>query len=358
MAKDRRIKYPFFLIAGILLCIIFIFFLVSFIAEYRPDDEEVVFQPGSAFSEQQAVLPDTVRIVSWNIGYAGLGDDMDFFYDGGDKMRDTRERTLQNLKGIIDTLKKIDADIILLQEVDLNSHRTYGINELDSLSEAFAGYTATFAYNYKAWFVPLPVTNPTGRVASGLVMLSRAVPLEVIRYNYPSEFSFPTRMFNLKRGLLSAKFLTPAGDTILVNNTHNTAYDEGGMRETEMVFLRDLLYKEDSLGVRSVTGGDWNQYPPDYIPSQAELSNRYFVPQMIDPHLFSDDWRFVYEKGKHSLRYLDKPYSEESLTTLTDFFLLSPGLAAESVRVVENRFATSDHDPVVMEMVIENGERP
>lgn len=354
MAKDRRIKYPFFLIAGILLGILFIFFLISFIVEYRPVEKEVVFVPDSSYTKQYSVLPDTIKIVSWNIGYAGLGDDMDFFYDGGTKMRDTRERTLLNLKHIIDTLKKIDADIILLQEVDIDSHRTYGINELDSLAKAFGNYTMAFAYNYKAWFVPLPVTNPMGRVASGVTMLSRIVPLEVVRYNYPSRFSFPTRMFNLKRGLLSAKFLTSNGDTVMINNTHNTAYDEGGMREKEMAFLRDFLYTADSLGIRSITGGDWNQYPPDYIPSQTELSNPYFVPQMINPRLFNDTWKFVYEKGKPSLRYLDKPYSEESLTTLTDFFLLSPGLTAGSIRIVDNRFVTSDHNPVIMDVVIEN----
>lgn len=72
----------------------------------------------------------------------------------------------------------------------------------------------------------------------------------------------------------------------MIDNTHNTAYDTGNMRFEECVFLAELIARADSAGVRSVTGGDWNQYPPDYIPSAAELSNPYFVPQQIDGRLF------------------------------------------------------------------------
>lgn len=353
MAK-LRVKYPFFLLLLILLLLFGLFLAVSYFMEYRPGDKEVVFENKSDARSVRnfATLDDTVTIVTWNIGYAGLGDNMDFFYDGGKRIRDTRERTVRNLNDIIDTLRKIDADIMLLQEADVNSHRTYGINEIDSLAKAFPDYALTFAYNYNAWFVPLPLKNPMGRVKSGMAILSRAVPLEVVRYNYPSGFTFPNRMFNLKRGLLSAKFLTSAGDTILVNNTHNTAYDAGGMRREEMLFLRDFLFAAYSSGILSVTGGDWNQFPPAYIPAEKEISNTFYVPGKIDGGMFGDMWQFVYPHGGPSLRYLDYPYSDGSITTITDFFLLSPGLRAESVEVFGNRFKSSDHNPVVMKLVI------
>lgn len=112
-------------------------------------------------------LPDTLTILSWNIGYAGLGDNMDFFYDGGRRVRDTRARTAANLAQIVLTLQKIDADIMLLQEVDRSSHRTYRIDEAGLIGAAFPGYAAAFGFNYKAWFVPIPLRDPIGRVASG-----------------------------------------------------------------------------------------------------------------------------------------------------------------------------------------------
>ena len=72
-------------------------------------------------------LPDTLTILSWNIGYAGLGDNMDFFYDGGRRVRDSRERTARNLKEIVETISRVNPDIALLQEVDLDSRRSYRI---------------------------------------------------------------------------------------------------------------------------------------------------------------------------------------------------------------------------------------
>ena len=120
--------------ASAAICVAAVLFLgVSWIAEYRPDARETVIYD----TAEPVFLPDTLTVLSWNIGYAGLGDDMDFFYDGGKRVRDSRRRTLENLRTIVAELRKADADIMLLQEVDCDSHRSYGIREVDSLRAAF-----------------------------------------------------------------------------------------------------------------------------------------------------------------------------------------------------------------------------
>ncbi|MFQ8805823.1 MAG: hypothetical protein ACLR8Y_12970 [Alistipes indistinctus] len=134
------------------------FFGISWLAEFRPAPVEEVYR-----CQQPDSLPDTLTLVSWNIGYAGLGDNMDFFYDGGRRVRDTRARTAANLAQIVLDAAKIDADIMLLQEVDRSSHRTYRIDEAGLIGAAFPGYAAAFGFNYKAWFVPIPLRDPIGR---------------------------------------------------------------------------------------------------------------------------------------------------------------------------------------------------
>lgn len=47
---------------------------------------------------------DTVTCTSWNIGYCGLGANMDFFYDGGNQVRTSEEKTEKNLVFIKDQL--------------------------------------------------------------------------------------------------------------------------------------------------------------------------------------------------------------------------------------------------------------
>ena len=64
------------------------------------------------------------------------------------------------------------------------------IDEAELIGNAFPEYTSFFAYNYRAWCVPIPVHNPIGRVNSGMLMLSRWQPIDAVRLQYPSAFPF------------------------------------------------------------------------------------------------------------------------------------------------------------------------
>lgn len=334
---------------GALFVFVILFFGVAYLCEYRPDIRESVLQSDAKVAD---TLPDTITILTWNIGYAGLGDNMDFFYDGGVEVRDSRERTEQNLTEIIKTLLEIDADVILLQEVDLSSHRTYGIHEVDTLRSAFPQHYLSFAYNYKALFVPIPLRNPIGRVGGGVVTLSRYAPLSAERLSYPSSFPFPVSMFNLKRCLLLTQFLSSAGDTVLIANTHNSAFDNGDMRAEEMLFLGDYLASSSDSTSASIVGGDWNQYPPSYIPTVAELSNPYFTPQLIDGKPFEGIGEFVYDKSAPSMRYMNMPYGTESVKSLTDFFFVGGSARVISIETLRLNFKSSDHNPVLIRVCL------
>ncbi len=310
---------------------------------------------------------DTIRLVSWNIGYAGLGDDMDFFYDGGTRMRTSRERTERNLRRIVDFLsgeaasagggkRKPAADFILLQEVDVDSRRSYRLNEFDSIRRALAaaGYDGWRGLNYRCDFVPIPLREPMGRVESGVATFSRWRPVQVVRYAYPGGFSFPVRLFNLKRCLLSTwipvrDLETGHIDTLFINNTHNTAYDTGGMRNGEFAFLRSLL-----AGRRyTVTMGDWNSSPAGYCPAREAVEDPYFSPWPIDRADFPSEMTFVYDPETPSVRYGYEPYrAGKTTTTLVDFALCGPGVEPIGVETLDFGFKNSDHNPVVATFVI------
>ena len=103
------------------------------------------FHSEAASKNSAAQITDSLKIVTWNIGYGGLGSNMDFFYDGGTRIRDTKARTLENLEGVLAEMKALDADIYLLQEVDECSRRTYRINEL-AIPLVFCSDTFAFAH--------------------------------------------------------------------------------------------------------------------------------------------------------------------------------------------------------------------
>ena len=304
-------------------------------------------------STTSPVNPDTLTLLTWNIGYAGLGAEMDFFYDGGTRMRTSYAHTKDNLHGIIHTIDSLDADIILLQEVDTTSRRTYRINELDTLRHHFPEYYIYFAANYHVRYVPLPLTNPTGRVTAGLVIMSRLKPEKVLRVGYKAQLGWPIRLFELKRCFMAASYQLPNGQPLVVVNTHNSAYGKGDIRTAQTKELARYLQGCQSAGYSSVTGGDWNQYPPGYTPTTAELSDPDFQPMPVADTLFDRSWQWASDLTTPSLRYLNQPYdSTVSTRTITDFFLLSPGIELLSVHTEPLSFANSDHNPVAIRIVV------
>lgn len=328
------------------------------IREWRPAPVEVIETTAIAGNEPILRRGDTIRIVSWNIGYAGLGDDMDFFYDGGKRMRTSQARTVENLQQILRFLQQTAAsgetDFILLQEVDLDSRRSYGIDEYDSLRRALPGYASWMGLNYVADFVPIPLDDPMGGVKGGVATFSRWRPTRVTRYSYPSGFPFPMRLFNLKRCLLSAAFpvrdtATGRLDTLFVNNTHNTAYDTEDMRSRELEFLRNYLSDKPY----SMTMGDWNSCPPGYRPSREALEDAHFRPFPIRQTDFPADLTFVYDSRTPSVRYGYEPYRAGSTTTtVVDFALCGSGIEPVACETIDLGFKNSDHNPVAATFVI------
>ena len=136
--------------------------------EYNPDPivelEPLSYQAVTALPEGA-----TLNLLSWNIGYAGLGAEQDFLLDGGETVRPGEETVVRRyLKGIEETLQSGSYDLVLLQEVDVDADRTYSVNEAQRL--AFG--TSYHALNYSCPFVPNPQTllyDPIGKVNSGLL---------------------------------------------------------------------------------------------------------------------------------------------------------------------------------------------
>ena len=305
------------------MAVFLIFLLTAVITDYRPAEREVL-QDRSGISTANLsaaglnnTLPDSLSILCWNIGYGGLGDDMDFFYDGGTQVRTSRERTQANIDGIIAEIRRHCPDIILLQEVD-----------------------------------ECPLKAPMGRIASGVVLMSRIAPEEVVRWQYPSRFPWPVSMFNLKHCLLTATFRLADGSSLVIGNTHNTAYDTGGMRTAETRWLGELTARLASKGIPFIIGGDWNQYPPEYTPSAAETSDPHFTTVALDTALLKGTGRIAWDSSAKTLRHLNVPYGPESVLTVTDYFYISPDIRTDSVRTIDLSYRYSDHQPVLLKAIL------
>jgi hypothetical protein len=81
--------------------------------EYKPADVEPLNVKGAA--EESYSLGDQLTIMSWNIGYGALGDNADFFMDGGEMVKSaSEERVQENMDGIMSTIETIEPDMLIV----------------------------------------------------------------------------------------------------------------------------------------------------------------------------------------------------------------------------------------------------
>jgi endonuclease/exonuclease/phosphatase family metal-dependent hydrolase len=325
------------------------------ITDYKPNKKEIVFT-----GEKTETLNDTMElsIITWNIGYCGLDKEMDFFYDGGTKVFTPKAKCIKNLLAVEEFLKQNDsADFIFIQELDKGSKRSYYINEYDSLTAVLKNHVPFFGKNYDVFFVPVPPSSPMGKVLSGLTTFSKYKPASSVRYSFPGEYGFPKQLFMLDRCFLVNRYPLQNGKELVVINTHNEAFDPGEIRRAQMAYLKDFLVKEYNNGNYIITGGDWNQSPPDFKP---EFSGNQINTQqmMMTSDYLSPEWKWKYDNHTPSNRTVITAYDPSSTTTtILDFFLLSPNIEEISVKCINLNFENSDHNPVKIKVKLKKAEK-
>ncbi|MBP6977558.1 MAG: hypothetical protein PHD61_03825 [Bacteroidales bacterium] len=296
---------------------------------------------------------DSLTLITWNVGYGGLGKEMDFFYEGGEKVRPDKELYDRYVKGITDRLKTLgEADLFLFQEVDQRAKRSYYDNQVKWILGSLPGFFVFFAPNYRVRFVPLPFLHPMGDVHSGLVTLSRLCPRTALRYAFPPDESWPTRLFMLHRCFLVTE-MTVNGKSFTLINTHHSAFDETGEAKLiQLEMLREVAMEAFQKGSYVIAGGDWNQNPPDF---NQELISSGDAVKTIDPlipdTIMPAGWKWIYDPSQPTNRDVNKPYTKgETRTTLIDFFLVSPNVEVLEIKTIPVNFAFTDHQPVSMKV--------
>lgn len=328
--------------------------LLGNILDYQPNEIEEI--------SNQVATPSIIdsnksfSLLNWNIGYCGLGAEMDFFYDGGNKVKTPPNLVDKYSKGIVDFLIANDTiDFILLQEVDKNAARSSYLNELDLIEKSLPDFNSVFAINYQSFFVPVPIFNPMGKVCSGIVNLSKNIPKVSVRHNYNASYPWPKKLFMLDRCFLVSKFQLPNSKELVIINTHNSAFDAGGkLKEIEMPQIRDFMLEEFRKGNYIIAGGDWNQNPPDFLPDIFEKKHIGHKLMSINKTLFPKDWEFVFDSVYPTNRNLDISWNiNETKTTIIDFFIISPNVFIESVKTIDLNFDFSDHEPIILKFRID-----
>ena len=299
--------------------------------------------------ESEAIPSEGLSVLSWNIGYAGLGAESDFFMDGGQDARPKDAAAVNRyLDGIKETIAAEAPALLMLQEVDTDSGRTYRIDETTALQQG----CAVHALNYSCPFVPVPIP-PIGRVNSGLFTTTDYAIDRADRVSLPCPFSWPLRIANLKRCLLVSYL--PVGDSdkqLVLVNLHLEAYDDGDGKIAQTNQLLSFIQSEYEKGNYVIAGGDFNQTFPGSLELYPMVNPDYWMPGVIDEDQLPDGWQLAYDLSIPSCRLLNQPYdpsdTEHTQYYVIDGFILSPNVVLRSVNTLDCGFKNSDHNPVML----------
>ena len=202
---------------------------------------------------------DTLTVTTWNIRF-GIGRANWFGDSCGDLVLFDNETIIDGLELLAQKITEMDADILLLQEVDTDSKRSAYIDQVQWLLDHTSMNYGVYASMWEVQFVP---SDGLGRVNTGNAILSKW-PLseaERIQLSLRGDQDALTKAFYVRRNVLKAVVNYP-GNPFWAVDIHASAFSNDDTKQKQFLEFKDVLDEINSKGEIFVAGGDLNELPP------------------------------------------------------------------------------------------------
>ena len=266
--------------------ILFFYGCKPFVTDF-PALSDPLFFTATNVSDSDEYGGGEVRVLTWNIRF-GVGR-FSFFGDScGEKVIADAQTIEHTLNAISDTINAINADIVFLQEVDIESKRTGYWNQIQYLLDNTYLNYGVYASMWEADFVP---TDGIGRINTGNAILSRykMEDGERIQLRKRTDQSSLVQYFYLRRNILKVKIPQLAYDQkeFFAVNIHAAAFATDNTKQQHINKYIEILDEINLNGDVFVTGGDLNAVPPgaiiDYCDNDVCEGERYHQ-EGLDPY--------------------------------------------------------------------------
>ncbi len=371
--KTGRLHLPVIvkILAGLLIvCVICIAgYIIYMQMNYYRIEDHTALETGNN-QEQILKAGETYKAVTCNIGFGAYGPDYSFFMDTGEMEDGTRtagkygkaiskESVETNTEKAAEELEKLNADFMLLQEVDVDADRSYHINQKETLMERFGDYGNVFANNFHSAYLFYPFSDPHGAVEAGLLNFSRYEIAEAERRSYPVDNSFVTKFTDLDRCFSVMRLPVEGGKQLVLVNNHMSAYDEGGLiRAQQLELLNSVMGEEYEAGNYVIVGGDFNHALGEAVAEGFPSKQKFPAwVSILTQKEMAEGIRIVQAENELEVptcRGADIPYTKGvNFTTVVDGFLVSDNVKATAENV-DTDFGYSDHNPVLLRFELVN----
>lgn len=336
------------------------YILYVVLSYHRIEDNLVLDVEGEA--TDSAPVDTELSLSTYNIGFGAYSADYSFFMDGGEHSRALSEdAVINNTKGAVETIKGIEPDFMLWQEVDTDGTRSYHVNQKNLIADSFEGFDSVFAENYDSPYFLYPFSEPIGANKSGILTFSRFNIESGTRKSLPVENSL-AKYFDLDRAYSVSHIKTSDGKELVLYNVHLSAYTtDGTIAEDQLEILSADMQQQYDKGNYIIAAGDFNkdmlgdsskyfERPEGEEYNWAVPFNSSLLPRGITSHSGSNS---------PTCRNAESAYKGDG----TDFVLSVDGiLVSDNVEVlccetVDTSFAYSDHNPVYLEFILKSEQK-
>lgn len=286
-----------------------------------------------------------LRLVTWNLGYAGLGRESDFVTDGGRRfLPPSRKVVKKNIETTTEILSRQTADIFLLQELAKSGPLTLWHNLLKHVDQALPNMSRAFYPDIKTQLLPPPV-----RFVHGLGIYSTKVAGSVHLAPLPLDKNdvFP----GVKRKYAALVMTLPidgCAHNWSIINVHLSAFDDAAaLRRRQLDAVLELAQQEYSKGNAVVVGGDWNMQLTDTaFPSTTQEQYLFWI-HAFPENVLNPGWVLAIDETVPTVRTNERSFQDdENYRTIIDGYILSPNVEIVNIEGVETGFESSDHQPV------------
>ncbi len=279
--------------------------------------------------------PPEITILSWNLGFGGLGQEAEFYPDGGRSLIPSSRRDVRRYaQGIGDWVAQAAADVLLLQEAARPSAVNRRVDLLAVLERSLQG-------RWRAWSPDASLAFP--RISVGLAVFAPGPAGRVERVELPGEKRWQ------RYHLLVARFpLQGRTGELVLADLHLSAFDpKAGLRGRQLEAVMEFALSEYRRGSHVVLGGDWNLLLAETHFAHTTAERYLFWLHPLPAGFLPPGWRLAADDRVPSVRTLERPYRPgENYTAVIDGFLVSPNVTVLEVRTAEQGFLFSDHQPV------------
>ena len=262
-----------------------------------------------------------LRVACYNIAHGrGLASSN---LTGGDL-----EERSRRLREIAEQLRQMDADVVVLNEVDFESSWSYGVNQAEELAR-LAGYP----YRVEQRNLDLRVAFWTLRF--GNAVLSRYPITSSQLIDLPGDSRLETTLGGKKRAICAD--IRCADRTIRVIGAHLSFRSEP-VRVASANMIRDVASQSD---VPVVLAGDMNSTPPEFPQSISTVDNQNAITTLTCDECFSC-------LPQSSAATTDLTFPSDDPCRVIDWIMVSADLNFVAYDVIDSTL--SDHKAVVAEI--------